>query len=342
MKFRLSIFNFEQKIRPEIPRHWWASIGLLVGILVLAEASARVFLQPVGDNLWAYNPPYLSRQFEWYRHLTEENMTPKVLAIGDSIGARNFDPGSFAAASSIENTYSLARPGNFPLALRSNTLPLLDSSHSPDIVILFQWPGSLLAGPRVDRIEAGAVSPILEARRTGRFIITDYVYLTRIYRARNFLMDYWLRGKSLLKPPENNGYAPLSRPATETGTNRPANPPAEELVEFSEERRAVISSLSDLAEERQFLLVVVVGPYRSGERYQVGNRHLEWLRELEKAECPNLVVMDLRTVLSDHPDFFKDNHHLYDDGAQHFSAWLGERIAQLRNQYLSGRLKCTG
>ncbi len=340
MKFPLSIFNFEQKIEPEIPRHWWASIGLLIGILVLAETSARVLLQPVGDNLWAYNPPSLATPFEWYRHLTEENMTPTVLAIGDSTGARNFDPDSFVAASSIENTYSLARRGNFPLALRSNTIPLLDSVNSPDIVILFQWPGSLLASPRVDKIEAGAVSPILEARRTGRFIITDHIYLTRMYRARTFLVNYWLRGKSLLRPPASNGFAPLSRPETETRADRPADSAVQQPVDFSEERRAVISRLSNLAEERQFLLVVVIGPYRSGERYQVGNRHLEWLRELQKAECENLVVMDLRDLLGDHPEFFKDNHHLYEDGAAYFSTRLGERIGQLHSQFLSGRNMC--
>jgi hypothetical protein len=341
MKFPLSIFNFEQKIEPEIPRHWWASIGLLVGILALAEASSRVLLQPVGDNLWAYNPPSLSRPFEWYRHLTEENMTPTVLAIGDSTGARNFDPESFAATSSIDNAYNLAHPGNFPLALRSNTLPLLDSGHSPDIVILFQWPGSLLASPRVDKLEAGAMSPILEARRTGRFNITDYIYLTRIYRARGFVLDYWLRGKTLLKPPVDNGFAPLSRPAAEATTDRPADPPEQQQFEFSEERRSVITRLSDLAKEHQFLLVAVVGPFRWGDRYQDGNRHLDWLRELEKTECENLVVMDLRNLLGDHPEFFKGNHHLYRDGAEVFSARLGKRIARLHEQFLSGRNMCT-
>jgi hypothetical protein len=340
MKFRLSIFNFERKIEPAVPRHWWASIGLLIGILVLAETSARVLLQPIGDNLWAYNPPSQSRAFEWYRHLTEEDLTPTVLAIGDSTGARNFDPGSFAAASAIDSAYSLAWPGNFPLALRNNTLPLLGSGHSPDIVILFQWPESLLASPRVDTLEAGAVSPIFEARRTGRFTLTDHVYLTRMYRARAFLVDYWLRGKSLREPPAGDGFAPLSRPAGEANTDRPADLSVQQPFDFSEERRGVIRTLSNLAEEHQFLLVVAVGPYRSGDGYQDGNRHLDWLRELEKVECANLVVMDLRNFLDDRPEFFKDNHHLYDDGAAYFSARLGERIAPLHEQFLSGGNMC--
>lgn len=341
MKFPLSIFNFRQKVEPEIPWHWWASIGLLVGIFVLAEASARILMQPVGDNLWAYNPPSLSRPFEWYRHLTEENMTPAVVAIGDSTGARNFDPESFAAASAIENTYNLAHPGNFPLALRSNTLPLLDSDHTPDIVILFQWSGSLLDSPRVDALEAGAMSPILEARRNGSFTITDYIYLTRIYRARSFLVDYWLRGKTLLQPPDDKGFAPLSRPEGEAKTDRPTDSSVQPQFDFSEERRDVIKRLSDLAEERGFLLVVIVGPYRSGDRYQDGGGlHLAWLRELEMIECRNMVVMDLTSLLGNHPEFFKGNHHLYEEGAKYFSARLGEPIAQLRERFLSAGNMC--
>jgi len=180
-----------------MPRHWLASMALLAAILVGVEVAARVVLAPVGDHLWAYRPAASSRVFEWYRHLATSRRVPNVVAIGDSIGARNFDPEAFKEASGLGSVYSLTQAGNFPLALRSNTLPLLETGDSPEIVILLQWAGSFRDDPRVRQIESGALSPILEARRQGRRLVTDYLYMTRLFPARTLLLNYWIKGKQL-------------------------------------------------------------------------------------------------------------------------------------------------
>ena len=340
MKFRSSIFSSEQFAGLDIPRDWWASMALLAGILVAVELAARVLMAPVGEDLWTYGYGADPVPFEWYRVLSEDNRTPTVLVIGDSTAARNVDPATVAEAAAVDSVYSLAYPGNFPRALRSNTVALLDSGNTPEIVILFQWPGSLRDDPRVDQIEAGAVAPILEARSSGRFLISDLLYVTRIFPARRYLLDHWLRGKTLIRPPDGNGFVPLQRPAEARSQTPPEAPAPADSGPFSDMRRGVIRELVALAKEHDFLLVAVVGPFRSGDRYLLANRHLEWLREQERAACDNLFVMDLRQMPGIGPALFKDNHHLYADGAEAFSAALGKRIANLQAHALPERPGC--
>jgi len=322
-----------------MPRDWWATIGLLCLILASAEIGARVLLKPVGDNLWAYESTAQSRSFEWYRHLATSGSTPDIVAIGDSTGARNFDPATFGRAAAVDNVYSLARAGNFPRALRSDTLPLLDAGKAPEIVILMQWPGSLRDDPRVDQIEAGAVSPILEARMRGRVLITDYLYVTRLFPARAYLASYWLRGQELLSAPSGNGFSPFDRETDALPQTRVAGPPQETPV-FSEARRDVIRELVAMAQERNFTVVAVVGPFRVGTAYEVANRHLDWLLGLQANNCQNLVVADFRDMPELGKDQFRDNHHLFRDGAEVFSQRLGDFVAALRKEKPGRRNAC--
>ena len=104
----------------------------------------------------------------------------------------------------------------------------------------------------------------------------------------------------------------------------------------------MIRELIALAKKHDFLLVAIVGPFRSGDKYLLANRHLEWLRDQERESCDNLLVMDLREMPGIGPESFKDNHHLYADGAQVFSAALGQRIATIRHHSLPERSGCAG
>jgi len=313
---------------------------LLVAILVSAEIGARILMAPIGDHLWAYESEALSRSFEWYRQLTQTGRTPDAVAIGDSTGARNFDPAEFARASSLPNVYSLARAGNFPRALLGNTLPLLDQENVPGIVILLQWPGSLRDDPRIAQIEAGAVSSILDARRTGKFMITDYLHVTRLFPARSYLRSYWLRDDPLLRPPANGGFSPFERPPGSSETTSAPFPVPSESAVFSAERRDVVRELVALAQRRHFTLLAIVGPFRSGKQNEVANRHLEWLRELEANACENLVVVDFREIDGLEPQHFKDDHHLYRDGAAIFSNRLGMLVSDIRRASSGERASC--
>lgn len=337
MKFRSSIFSSESLQLASIPRDWWLSTWLLFAILVTTELGARFLLAPIGDHLWAYDSAALSRSYEWYRARAVAGQTPTILAVGDSTGARNFSPRAFQSTAGNEPVYSLARAGNFPRALRSNTLPLLEVGTAPEIVILFQWPGSLRDDPRVDQIEAGAVSSILEARQSGRFMVTDYLYVTRLFRARDYLVSYWLRGEELLRPATRDGFHPLIRPAE--FELRPVVLPDEPIL-FAETRRDVVRDLVNIAARRGFVVVAIVGPFRAGNDYPAGNAHLQWLQELRSSNCTNMAVLDLRTAFDIPADQYQGNHHLYEDGAKSYSAQLGPRITDILEQKRNGTLSC--
>jgi hypothetical protein len=325
----------------DIPRHWWASVVLLLILLLSAEICARFLLAPVGDNLWAYDSASLSRSFEWYRQQTQNGTTPRIVAIGDSTGARNFDPASFSEVVAIDDVYSLARAGNFPRAMRSNTLPLLDTESVPEIVILMQWPGSLRDDPRTDQIEAGMVSSILEARIDDRFIITDYIQITRLFRARSYLLDFWIRDEPLVRRAENNGFDPFVRRGDDGNAGLGVSVLSPEEFTFSEARRDVTRALLNIATRRNFVVIAVVGPFFSGTDFAIGNEHLYWLKGLERQHCANLVVLDLRSIPELASESFKDNHHLFEDGARMFTRALGIKIRDLRERDLSTRDACS-
>ena len=314
-------------------------MALLATILVCTELVARVLLAPVGNHLWAYNSSTNPIPFEWFRVLSKEDRTPTVVVIGDSTAARNVDPATVEESSEVPGVYSLAYAGNFPGALRGNTLPLLDTENAPEIVLLFQWPGSLRADPRVDQIEAGAISPILEARRTGRILTSEYLYVTRLFPARRYLVDYWIRDEELIHAPKKSGFAPFPRPIEQQREMTLTRTIGENAV-FSEERREIIRELIAIADKRDFLLIVVVGPFKSGDQYRAASQHLEWLRDREEEACEHLLVMDLRQMPGIGPELFKDNHHLYAEGAQLFSTALGQEVARIRSERSADRTAC--
>lgn len=323
MKFHSSIFSFETLRSVELPAHWKASMVLLVVLLLSAELAARVLMAPVGNYLWAYPPASSPGTFEWYRALATTEQTPAVVAIGDSTGARNFDPESFSANSEIGNAYSLARPGNFPLALRSNTLPLLEVGEPPEIVLLFQWAGSFRDDPRVQQIERGSLSPVLEARRNGKAPVTDFVYLSRLYPARKYLWRHWIRGEPLLEPMPFGSFSPLQRRENAVSAVVDVVRVPEETIAFSEERRDVVRELLRLARDRGFRVVAVVGPQVHPDEDLVTQRHLAWLGELQATTCAEFAILDLRALPSFDASEFKDNNHLYGEGAARFSERLG-------------------
>lgn len=336
MKFLSSIFSFETLKAVDLPGHWRASIGLLLLLLVSAELAARILMAPVGEHLWAYSPTASSGSFEWYRHLATSGRTPEVIVIGDSTGARNFDPEAFAAHTEFDDVYSLARAGNFPLALRSNTLPLLEVGDPPNVVLLLQSAGSFRDDPRVGQIERGALSPILEARRDGRRVVTDYLYVARLFPARSLLRRYWIHRQPLLIPYGVGSFSPFEK-SDQIANTAATRFPAIEDVKFSAERREVILELIEIAREREIPLIAVIGPQRDLGEDTVTALHLQWLRELEAATCGDIAVLDLRNAPYVEFADYKDNIHLYSDGAAIFSAHLAvvieEELKSLRVEH---------
>lgn len=329
MKFLSSIFSSETLRSIELPRHWMASIALLAFLLVGAELTARILMAPIGENVWAYSPSNSYRAFEWYRYRSETGSTPRIVAIGDSTGARNFDPESAAASLGEQDVYSLARAGNFPIALRSNTLPLLETGEPPEVVLLFQWAGSFRDDPRVRQIERGARSSLLEARQEGRWLVTDLLYLARLYPARSFLVRHWIAGEPLVTSADFGSFSPLQRSGTGPGEVTDGTVPEQDDVQFSEARRDVVRRLLDIAKERNILVFAVVGPQRSPGLDPVTELHMQWLSDIRSANCANFEILDERAPAYLAADHFKDNNHLYADGAARFSSDLAGRLIDM-------------
>ena len=341
MKFRSSTFSFETLRAVGMPAHWRASISLLIILLLSAELAARVLMAPLGEHLWAYSPTSSAASFEWYRHLATSGRTPDVVAIGDSTGARNFDPAAFAAQTQFEDVYSLARAGNFPLALRSNTIPLLEVGDPPIVVLLLQSAGSFRDDPRVGQIERGAMSPILDARRDGRPLVTDYLHLARLFPARSLLRTHWIDDEPLLKPSSNGSFSPFHL----KDEQRMDTPVVESLptmdVRFSEERRGVILELLEVARMREFPVIAVVGPQRGSSEDVVTDLHLRWLRGLAAAGCGEFAVLDMRNAPYVESGEYKDNNHLYSKGAAKFSARLAAVIEEALKYLQAERSRST-
>lgn len=333
MTFLSSTFSFETLKAVGLPAHWRASIGLMIVLLLGAELAARVLMAPLGEHLWAYSPTASSVSFEWYRHLANSGRAPDVVAIGDSTGTRNFDPVAFSAETRFDDVYSLARAGNFPRALRSNTLPLLEVGDAPNVVLLLQSADSFRDDPRVDQIEQGAVSPVLEARRDGRVLVTDYLHLARLFPARSLLRRHWIQRQPLLTPSGVGSFSPFHRNSDQGAGSAAAQYSTIEEVRFSDKRREVTLELTRIAREREFILYAIIGPRRDSGEDEVTTLHLQWLRELETATCGDITVLDLRNAPYVEPADYKDNIHLYSDGAAKFSAHLAIVIEeQLKNQ----------
>ena len=150
--------------------------------------------------------------------------------------------------------------------MRGNTLPLLEVGQAPDIVLVFQWAGSFRDDPRVEQIERGSMSPVLEARRAGRWLVTDHLYVSRLYPARQFLVRHWVAGEPLLSPAGFGGFAPLNKASGEAVDNKITGSPADSDFVFSEERREVMHELMRIARERGFQVVIVMGPQREPDQ----------------------------------------------------------------------------
>jgi hypothetical protein len=160
-------------------------------------------------------------------------------------------------------------------------------------------------------------------------MISDFLYVTRLFRARSHIVDYWLRDEPLLRPAPNGGFRPFD---PEKVARIKADPDAalDETDKFSQARRQVIEELVDIAERRDFLLVAIVGPYRTGVDYIFGARHLDWLLALQRQACGHFLALDVRELPQLERSDFRDNHHLYASGAEKLSGLIGDEIRRIR------------
>ena len=332
---RSSIFSFDTLRLSSVPRAWTYSAIATVALFGLAELGARTLMAPVGERAWTYWDDKAANKFETYRQRALDGSAPEVLAIGDSTAAYNFVPASFSETSEVTDVYNLAWPANFPLSFQQTTLPILREGAAPRYVILIQAATSFIDQEDM-RIEAGILSSVLAKRQRGDFLVADYLHLSRLYPARRLLSKHWLRGETeLLDPPPAQGYMSLGPGQPLTDTERQARIDGEaahgetlnaklDRRGFSEEKRASVTRLADLAKERGFQLIVVLSPLRSRPMPDVFVEHRAWLRELQ--EDKGFLLWDMLDTPEIAFDDYSDGIHLLEPAAVVFSRKLGERF----------------
>ena len=304
-----------------VPAHWLFSLLVALVVVLGTEVAARVFMSPLGDRVWAYWSDDAVDKFEWYRDRVASGRVPAVIAVGDATGARGFDPRVFSETAGAES-YNLAWPANFPLALPVTTLPLLEELPPPETVFLFQTPASYVAAPEMIRVEQSIRDSLIGKRVLGASsAVIDSVYLARLYPARFYLIRHWIHGAPLYSEPALQGLLPLD--GTDSEELDAAAVESWRNAQFSEPRRAVLRELTRIAAARGFRLIVIVPPSLLPDPTDMTTRHVTWLRELE-ADA-RLDVWNYASTSGLAADHFWNVGHLNREGASLFSAILADR-----------------
>ena len=327
-KSRSSIFSFKTLDLSQIPGSFWYCLILtLIGILAI-EGLCRIAMRPLGNYTWAYWDSNAMLKFEWFRELAEQGNPPDLIAMGDSTGARDFDPESFNRTAENIDAYNLTWPANFPLALEATTFPLLkEAKDCPETIFLLQSPKAYKDLDEVIRFEESILSSALVRRYQENYSLIDYIDMTRVYRSIPLLRKYWLEGKPVITPPPHLGFMPTEGPGNlpeEGKDSSPRQPSRDDLLPFSPARRETLHSLCTIAQKRGIRLIVVLAPVYSNSLPETFLEHREWLNQKKKVwdfELWDYYQCDF--LMREH---FWDLYHLNPEGARLFSEELGRRI----------------
>jgi hypothetical protein len=259
-----------------------------------------------------------------------------VLVVGDSTAARDFDPAAILEALPPgADAYNLAWPGNFPLAFRCTTLPLLAEAPAvPKVVVAAFTPNGFADTERVRRFEAGILSSEACRRAAGDMVPGDYLKLTRLGRAFSSApapRDEAGTGATEL------GFMPLEGRSTERrGREERGRRADDDVRSVTAERVAIIDDLGRVAKDRGFSLIVVVPPVAPKERD--GNVYVEYARELARAAAEHgFTAIDWRHPEGYGRESFYDSVHLNAEAARRLSRELGEVMRGKLKRYSGAR-----
>jgi hypothetical protein len=326
-KYLSSIFSFRTVQATGRPsRTFIKTIALMIVLVGLAEGASRLMLGSVGHR-WEYWDKLAAVKFEDYRTAAASGKAPDVVIIGDSTGARDFDPLSMAS-SSLEglDIYNLAWPANFPLALRVTTLPLLDQPYpAPKIVIDSMTPGSFTNNPRVIEFEQDIISSTYCQHVLGKYSLADSLYLPRLRNSAPFLIDRYKPLSEFEQMRKNRGFMPVdTMPEDYQSSN--ANAPQR----LDAERWAVLMDLAQLSKRRNFTLVVVIPPVSSLADSATAVVYDEYLSRLKSAQAQyGFMILDKRHSNFLSAEHFTDGIHLTSAGAVLFSKELAKEFGSL-------------
>lgn len=325
---RSSIFSFET-LRTDglLPRTKLIALTIVLLMLVTAEGLARIALRPTGDY-WEYWNKESADKFLWYRHKNSASTAADIVIIGDSTAARDFIPSEFSQACNGKTAFNLGWPANFPLAMEQTTLPLLDLPYrAPDTVICSISPKAFTGHPLNRAFETPILASAFARHQRGETLVSDYVYLTRLYSAREFASG-WFSGEGLFEPPKDGGAMPLK--GQEESGHRPATKgDLFDKTGFERKRLEVIDRLAEIARYRNFQLVFVIPPRTFEHRSELEEKFIGILSE--KAADYGFQVWDVRRLPPLEAKHFFDPGHLNRTGAELYSQTLAGRLCREGN-----------
>jgi hypothetical protein len=293
-------------------------------VVSLAEVASRLMLGGVGDR-WEYWDKLAAIKFGDYRTRAASASTPDVVIIGDSTGARDFDPLSMASSSlQGRDIYNLAWPGNFPFALQVTTFPLLREPYqAPKIVIASLSPGSFSTNRRAQEFEQEILASTYSQHMLGKYSLADRLYLPRLRNSLPFLIDLYKPNSEFEQLRKNRGFMPVNE-----GAYQP--PKSNDLKVLDPGRLAVMTELAQLSKDRNFKLVVVIPPVTERADADTALLYEDYLRHLRLAQAQfGFIILDKRHSNFLSPELFTDGIHLNRAGAVLFSKELGREFDAL-------------
>lgn len=302
---------------------WLVAGGLVAG----AEAGCRVAFRSL-DGYWQYWNPEAARKFETFRQLAADRATvPGCVVVGDSTATNNFLPSAVkvrrrpaadSRGADSPGAYNLGWPSNFARAFEVTTLPLLAAvAHLPRHVVVSFSPWALVDVPSNQRSEQAIVQSVLGRRLEGRFIVGDWLHLTRL-RALRYFADSWFGGTP--RPPREAGYRE-AEPAVVRD-----NSTAAATYQLAPARVAVLTRLGNLCRRRGSNLWVVLPPRAdpSPQRRQLETQYRTHLSQA--AAQGTLRWLDHRRLSLLTRADFADRDHLNRRGAERYSRYLAAQL----------------
>ncbi len=318
----LSIFSSKTLDTKSFPKSFWLSVIVFFVCLVVIETASRILMGPIGQFSWAYWSPEAINKFEWYREISQKEKTPDILVIGDSTGARNFDPGAFSMVAG-KTSYNLAWPANFPKALRATTYPLLEKGRPPETVILIQNPRGYTDSQRAIRFENSILSSQIAKQYSKNYLVSDYIYISRVYSARFLLVKYWVHHEAIVSEPDFLGFMPAIKGGKKTLEARIERQDETPVGSLSPERLNCFSQLAVILNQRNIQLIVVIPPVNADDVPPIFGDYIDWLKAQSQTLKFSLWDFSHADFLTD--DHFFDKGHLNSSGAGLFSSELGKR-----------------
>jgi hypothetical protein len=294
-----------------------------LAVVVGAELVSR-YLTSSADGVWEYWSEDAFFSFSEFHKLESKGMRQEVVVCGDSTGYHDIDINELANLTGrVGKTWNLSSPGNFPLAFRVSTLPLLRRTAESDpqertIVISF-----IPAGLVPDFETPSEKSIISAAACADRDPIVEIRRMFSLLRLRLCLKYLIAPIGSPTEILNHRGGEVLIGKKREIKTVRSDGEPVSSLLNPA--RTGVLRDLLSLLNQAKWHAVIVIPPSNETELRRLNTvAYRSFLSDLRKDFDFTLLDFFESGIFKD-DDFF-DANHLNESGATKLTRELAKAL----------------